>query len=512
MKVVTALEMAEIDRLTIEEYGIPSLLLMERAALGVCKHIINSDVKNIIILAGPGNNGGDGVAVGRILKNKSFNVKIFQPFSEEKLSANCKIQIEIAKKYGVAIFNRYPTESELSHATLLVDALFGTGLKKIIDGDLAKLINLINSLNKTVIAVDIPSGVSADNGEILGYAIKATLTVTFGLPKRGHILFPGREFVGKLIVEDIGFPSELTKSEKLKVSLIEKDLVHSLIPKRHLYSHKGNYGHVLVIAGSVGKTGAALMCGKSALRAGAGLVTMAVPAALKIIFQSKVLEEMVLPLPCTTQTLSKEAIKGIEKFIYEQADVVAFGPGVGVNEDTEEILKFLLLNSPCPIVIDADGITLLVNNIKLLEKAKTETVITPHPGELSRLIKLPVKEIEKDRIDITQKVAKDLNTVVVLKGVPTVISNPLGNTFINTTGNPGMATGGAGDVLTGIIASFIGQGLKALDASIVGVYVHGLSGDIASKKKGYHGLIAGDLIDNIPSAIKELTDEMDKKS
>lgn len=509
MKVVTAQEMAEIDKLTIEKYGVPSLVLMERAALSVAKHIIPLGLKNLIILAGPGNNGGDGVAVGRILKNRGFNIKIFQLFPDDKLSNDCKKQLEIAEKYGISLFKRYPTKKELSEAEVIVDALFGTGLKKKIEGDLAKLINLINSLNKTVIAIDIPSGVSSDSGEILGIAIKASLTVTFGLPKRGHLLFPGREFVGKLSIEDIGFPKELTESEKLKVSLITKDFVLSLIPPRPFYSHKGTYGHVLVIAGSIGKTGAALMCAKSTLRTGSGLLTMAVPSSLKEVFQSRVLEEMILPLPCNTQTLSKDAIKKIDEFINEKADVVAFGPGVGVNEDTEEILKFLLNHCHVPIVIDADGITLLSNIKDLLKNAKAKTVITPHPGELSRLIGVPVREIEKNRIDIAQNVAKELNTIVVLKGVPTIISEPEGTTFINNTGNPGMATGGTGDVLTGIIASLIGQNLSPFYSSVLGVYIHGLSGDLAAKYRGNHGLIAGDLIDNLPQAIKELTDEMD---
>ncbi|MCX8034585.1 MAG: NAD(P)H-hydrate dehydratase [Thermodesulfovibrio sp.] len=508
MKVLTSEEMAKIDSLTIEKYGIPSLVLMEKAALSVSKHLIDLGVNKLIILAGPGNNGGDGIAVGRILKN--IDTKIYQLFSDDKLSNDCKLQIGIAEKFKIPIFKRYPTEKELSEADVILDAIFGTGLKRKIEGKLEKLVNLLNSLKKTVIAVDIPSGISSDTGEILGCAIKANSTVTFGLPKRGHFLFPGRDYTGKLCIEDIGFPEELTESEELKVSLISRKFVCSLIPSRPLYSHKGTYGHVLVIAGSVGKTGAAFMCAKSALRAGSGLVTMAMPSVLNVVFHSKVLEEMILPLPSNKKTLSKRAIDEIAEFINEKADVVAFGPGVGINEDTEEILKFLITNCPRPLVIDADGITLLVKNIKLLKKNKAETIITPHPGELSRMINLSVKEIERNRIEIAQKVANEMNTTIVLKGVPTIISDPLGNTFINTTGNPGMATGGSGDVLTGIISSFIGQGLNAFHASVLGVYIHGLSGDIASKYKGYHGLIAGDLIEHIPQAIKEITDEMDK--
>lgn len=509
MKVVTAKEMSEIDTLTIEKYGLPSVVLMERAALSVAKQIDSLKFKNAVILTGPGNNGGDGAAVGRILKGNGMNIKIFQLFPDEKLSIDCKKQLEIATKYGIPILKRYPTKNELLKADLIIDAIFGTGLKRKIEGDLEGLINLVNKSNKTIISVDMPSGISSDNGEILGCAIKASMTVTFGLPKRGHLLFPGREFVGELVIENIGFPEELLNSEKIKVSLTTSEFARFLLPQRPTYSHKGTYGHALIIAGSVGKTGAALMCAKSALRTGSGLVTLAVPAALKVVFQSKVLEEMILPLPCNTQTLSKEAIKTLEDFIHEKADVVAFGPGVGINEDTFEILSFILMQSICPVVIDADGISLLSKKPEILKKARAKTVLTPHPGELSRLIKLTVKEIENNRLEIAQSVAKEFQTVLVLKGVPSIISEPKGTTFINPTGNPGMATGGTGDVLTGIITSLIGQGLEPFHASVLGVYIHGLSGDIASKSKGYHGLIAGDLIESLPATILKLSNETD---
>ncbi|MGC8796966.1 NAD(P)H-hydrate dehydratase [Thermodesulfovibrio sp.] len=505
MKVVTSFEMAEIDRLTIEHYGIPSMVLMERAALTVSKHVLKFNPENVIVLAGPGNNGGDGIACARLLKNKIKNIKIFQLFSEDKLSKDCKAQLDIAKKFGVPVVEGYPKDDEILSADVVIDAIFGTGLKRAIEGELAQFIEKLNSFQKFIVAVDIPSGVSSDTGEVLGVALKANTTVTFGLPKRGHLLFPGRGCTGELFVEDIGFPQELTESENLKICTIEPSFARLLIPPRPKYSHKTKYGHVLVIAGSTGKTGAALMTSKAALRTGSGLVTMAVPAALKVVFQSKVLEEMLLPLACTTNTLSKQALPEILDFINERANVVAFGPGVGVNEDIEVILKALIEQCPCPIVIDADGITVLGRIINILEKATSQIVLTPHPGELSRLINISVKEIEKQRIDIAQKVAKQLNVVLVLKGVPTVVAEPQGWVYLNTTGNPGMATGGSGDVLTGIIASLIGQGLTPFYASVLGVYLHGLSGDIAARAKGYHGLIAGDIIESIPEAFIELT-------
>lgn len=505
MKVVTSKEMAEIDRLTIEHYGIPSLVLMERAALAVAKYVLEFNPQNVIAIAGPGNNGGDGIACARILKNKVKNIKIFKLFSDEKLSNDCKVQLDIAKKFGVPVIEGYPEKEDISKADLIIDAIFGTGLKRAIEGELANFIEILNSLKKQVVAVDIPSGVSSDTGEILGVAVRADVTVTFGLPKIGHLIYPGREYTGKLFVEDIGFPEELIDSEDLKISTIEKSFARSLIPPRPAYSHKTKYGHVLVVAGSTGKTGAALMTAKAALRTGSGLVTMAVPAALKVVFQSKVLEEMLLPLPCTTNTLSKQALPEIMEFIKERANSVAFGPGVGVNEDIEFLLKELILNCPCPIVIDADGITVLARLLDVLKNARSQIVLTPHPGELSRLINISVKDIEKQRINIAQKVAKDFGVVLVLKGVPTVVAEPQGRVYLNTTGNPGMATAGSGDVLTGIIASLIGQGLSPFHASVLACFIHGLSGDIAAKKKGYHGLIAGDLIESLPEAFIELS-------
>ncbi len=505
MKIVTSREITTIDRLTIEEYKIPSLVLMERAALSVVKHIVKMSAKNLIILAGPGNNGGDGIAAGRILKNKVKKLTIFQPFCEDKLSQDCKTQLEIAQKFNIPIIRDYPQEKEIVHADVIIDAFFGTGLKRPIDGKLAQFIEKLNTFKKIIVAVDIASGICSDTGQLLGVAVKSDITVTFGLPKKGHMLYPGKDYTGKLFIEDIGFPDELIKSDSIKTTIIEKNFACSLVPPRPAYSHKGRYGHVLVIAGSTGKTGAALMTAKSALRAGSGLVTISIPELLKDVFQSKILEEMILPVPCTERTLSRKALPQIIDFLNERATSVAFGPGVGVNEDIEIILKELILNCKCPMVIDADGITVLAGIKDTLKESKTDIILTPHPGELSRLINISVKDIEKQRTDIAQKIARDLNVVLVLKGVPTVVANPKEEVYLNPTGNPGMATGGSGDVLTGIIASLTGQGLSTLDASLLGVYIHGLAGDIAARVKGFHGMIAGDIIESLPEAFIELS-------
>ncbi|MDP3261197.1 MAG: NAD(P)H-hydrate dehydratase, partial [Thermodesulfovibrionales bacterium] len=377
----------------------------------------------------------------------------------------------------------------------------------------------INASDSPVISVDIPSGISSDTGQIMGEAVRADYTVTFGLPKRGHLLYQGAEYAGRLFIEDIGFPEELLHSEKLNAELIEKRDISLLIPERQRYSHKGDYGHVLVIAGSRGKTGAAFMCAKACLRAGAGLVTIGVPESLLDVFQSRVTEEMTLPLPDKGDgTLSSKALEKILEFLSEKADVLAIGPGISITDDTKKLVRELLLNSTAPAVMDADAINSLEGNKQILKKAKAPIILTPHAGEMARLLRqssvvsrqLSVKDaeliakIEKDRINTAMSFAKETGTYLVLKGVPTVIAEPEGRVFINPTGNSGMASAGTGDVLTGMLSGFLGQGLNPLEASILGVYMHGLAGDIAAKDKGEHSLIASDIIDAIPEAFSFL--------
>ncbi|MBM4136433.1 MAG: NAD(P)H-hydrate epimerase [Nitrospira sp.] len=561
MKVVTAEEMRNIDRVTIEEYGIPGIVLMERAGLAVATKI--KDLfgrKRIIVISGGGNNGGDGLVVARVLHNERCDVKVFLTARPEDLKGDALFQYNTAIKFGVEIhpFEEFLTHhsSLVTHHTIIVDALLGTGLSKNVAGKLSGVISLVNRLNIPVVSVDIPSGISSDNGQIMGAAIKANYTVTFGLPKRGHLLYPGADYTGRLFIEDIGFPQKLLLSDKLNVELLEKKNILSLIPERQRYSHKGDYGHVLIVSGSRGKTGAALMAAKACLRTGAGLVTLGIPESLIDIFQSRVTEEMTLPLPDKGDgTLSEKASGIILDFLNAKADVLAIGPGIGVSVETEKLIKTLIKNSKNPMVIDADGINALSGSrVKghvardILRISKSPIILTPHPGEMARLIqkaapppsppprggrvregvKAPLSEhqtqkakntvsekltanryslianIEKDRINTAISFAKETGTYLVLKGVPTIIAELDGKAFINSTGNPGMATGGTGDVLTGMISGFLGQGLKPIDASITGVYMHGLAGDIAVAEKGEHSLIAGDIIDKIPAAFDSL--------
>jgi len=535
LKVVTAKEMQHIDRVTIERYGIAGTILMERAGLAVAKKInelffqftvhssqptaqkkvstVNRSLSTVV-LCGSGNNGGDGLVVARILHNEGKDVKVFLSAKPEDLKGDARINYEIAKKFGVRVYpiKKFLTDhwSLVTGHCLIVDALLGTGLNKEVRAPLSDVIKKVNKLSAPVISIDVPSGISSDTGQIMGCAIKAQYTVSFGLPKRGHLLYPGAEYTGRLFIEDIGFPERLLKSDKIKVNLLQKEDVLSLLPSRPKYSHKGTYGHVLLIAGSKGKTGAAFMAARACLRTGVGLITIGIPDSLTSAFQSRVTEEMVLPLPDKGNgTLSYKAVDSILEFLAQRANVLAVGPGISVDDEISRLVSSLITESRVPMVIDADGINAIAGKSDILKKGKVPIILTPHPGEMARLMnskQLTVgsRQIEKNRIDIALSFSKRTKTYLVLKGVPTVTATPDGKVFINSTGNPGMATAGMGDVLTGMISAFLAQGLSPQDASILGVYMHGLIGDIIAERKGKHSLIASDIINTIPSVFRTL--------
>lgn len=524
MKIVTAKEMREIDRKTIEDYGISGVLLMERAGLAVAAKIKEiCGRKRVIVISGSGNNGGDGLVVARNLHNDGWNVKAFLAGEPEDLKGDALFQYKAAVRFGVSV---RPAEellkqcsSVFGHHALIVDALLGTGISKPVTGRLSEIIRLINESGLPVFSVDIPSGISSDNGQVMGCAVGADFTVTFGLPKRGHLLYPGAGLSGRLFIEDIGFPRELLDPGRFDTELIEKKEVSALVPVRRNYSNKGDYGHILIVAGSKGKTGAALMAAKACLRAGAGLVTIGIPESLADVFQSRVTEEMLLLLPDRGDgTFSAKASRGILDFMDKPSHILAVGPGIGVSEDTTRLVKNLIKNSPSPVVIDADGLNSVRGDRKIFAKTKSPVILTPHPGEMARLLNSTVSlakrnrkgitagisDIEKDRIDKAVSFAGETRTFLVLKGAPTVIATPDGKAYLIPTGNPGMATAGAGDVLTGVISGLLGQNREPLHACIFGAYVHGLSGDIAASGKGQHSLIATDIIHALPDAFKAI--------
>ncbi len=538
MKIVTAQEMQEIDRKTIRKFGITGHVLMERAGVAVAKKVKELfDRKKTIVLAGGGNNGGDGLVAARELFNSQWNVKVLLLIKEDRLSPDCLSQLRIAKQMGVPVEFRTEIAEKEVHGAVVVDAMLGTGLNKAVEGAMAKVIAFLNNSGSPVISVDIPSGISSDSGQVMGVAVRAGYTVTFGLPKRGHLLYPGAEYTGKLFVENIGFPEDLLASDDLKVELVEKTAVAHLVPERPGYSHKGDYGHVLIVAGSRGKTGAAFMAAKACLRAGAGLVTIGIPESLMDVFQCRVTEEMTLPLPDRGDgILSSKAAQTILDFLAEKADVLCIGPGISVTDETQKLMIEIIKSSRVPLIVDADGINSLCETRgkgqgvrDLLKKALAPIILTPHPGEMARLLpphppltkggqgggevrsqKSEVSglrtKIEQDRITTALSFSIKTGTYLILKGVPTIVAEPEGRAFINSTGNPGMATAGSGDVLAGVVSSFLAQGLNPLKAALLGMYIHGYAGDIAAQEKGMHSLIASDIIDYLPAAFKELMD------
>ncbi|RJQ13883.1 MAG: NAD(P)H-hydrate dehydratase [Nitrospiraceae bacterium] len=540
LKVVTAQEMQHIDRVTIEKYGIAGAVLMERAGLAVVSKINelffqsteqrtkNTDRKTIV-LCGGGNNGGDGLVVARILHNQGWDAEVFLTENPKELKGDAKINYNTAVRFGVKIFpverfltNPYPLTP---NPCLIVDALLGTGLNKEVRPPLSDVINKVNDLSLPVISLDVPSGISSDTGQTMGCAVRANATVTFGLPKRGHLLYPGAEHTGKLYIEDIGFPRQLIVSDKVKINIPTKEDICNMLPQRPKYSHKGTYGHVLLVGGSKGKTGAALMAARACLRAGAGLVTIGLPETLVTSFQSRVTEEMILPLPDKGNgTLSCKASETIFRFLEKRANVLAVGPGLSSDEEISKLVCTIIAESKVPAVIDADGLNAISGKTGILKKSASPVILTPHAGEMARLIRgargksirseiraqldsegQGAKEIERDRINTVLSFSKQTKTCLVLKGAPTIIATPAGEAFINPTGNPGMATAGTGDVLTGMIAALLAQGLTPQGAAVLGVYMHGLTGDIAARTKGEHSLIASDMINAISRVFQSIS-------
>jgi NAD(P)H-hydrate epimerase len=512
MKVVTASEMKEIDRFTIEEIGIPSMVLMERAGLSVVKRIMDrfSPEQSVTIVSGGGNNGGDGLVIARELTRAGYNVKTFLLSPEDRLSKDCHAQLEILKRLGIKVsINRAPSSKDLKDS-VVVDAIIGTGLNRVLRENLIKVVRAVNNHALYVFAVDIPTGISSDTAQVMGEAVWADETVTFGLPKVGHLLPPGAEYTGLLHVEDIGFPEMLTASESLMVELVDDHLIQGIIPERMVDTHKGDYGHLLVVGGSVGKTGAALMAARAALRSGAGLVTIALPEPAAESLMGSVVEEMMLPLLANPDgTIAEGALDGILDFVHKKADVLAIGPGLGRNTETWKMVRELVRLSPVPVVVDADGLNALSETgfdgmKRLFSKVRSPLVLTPHLGEMMRLTGLDKAEIIGSRLGVSRQFSEETGCVLILKGAPTVVTTPEGRQYINSTGNPGMATAGSGDVLTGIVASLIGQSLTPEEAAVAGVYIHGLAGDIASETLTEYSMTAGDIIGFLPEAFKRL--------
>lgn len=514
MRVVTGKEMQLIDREAIEKYSIASLNLMQRAGTKVAQTAQNilagGKGRNVVVVSGSGNNGGDGFVAARLLHEVGFSVKVFVFAPNKKLSSDASTNFAKIKDLTKATFLSQETLPFFLKATaeadLTIDAIFGTGFSGKPGGLAKKVIEVVNKSGAEVLSVDIPSGVEADTGRVYGEAVKATRTVTFGLPKLGCLTSPGASFTGSLSVADIGFPSQLLE-RKGYLNLATPEELSRMLPERKPDAHKKECGMVFVLAGSVGMTGAAAMTSQTAMRAGAGIVTLGIPESLNDIMEAKLTEVMTYPLAETAErTLDAGAYHQVMEKL-EEFDVLAIGPGLTQHESTVKLVRDLLENVKLPVVLDADGLNALVGQTHLLKKRAAETVITPHPGELGRLVGKTAAEVQEDRVGFAKQAATQWRVVTVLKGTRSVIAEPGGEVFINSTGNSGMASAGTGDVLTGIISSLWAQGLNAVDAAVLGTYLHGLAGDMVAKDKTIYSLIATDLIEYLPKAIRSLIEQ-----
>ncbi len=522
MLLVTANQMQEMDKQTIDSFGISGLVLMENAARGAVDILINQyknlKTKKIAILAGRGNNGGDGFVIARYLMEKGIRVNTFLLSSKEKVQGDAKVNMDLVQKLCdrgetgtiIEIPDAHTFEKNramICHHDLFVDAILGTGLNFDVRGFFKDAIKLLNDSKSPVFAIDIPSGLHSDTGQPMGLAVKADATATFAFAKIGHILYPGNLYTGKLDIVEIGIPNYIAKEKRMSLSLIEKNKIAALFPSRSYDSHKGSYGHLAILAGSPGRTGAAALCANAAMRSGTGLVTLGIPDSLNERLEAQTTESMTWPLKENGKGFLTDICLDQIKTMLDGKQALAIGPGIGTHENTKKLVRTLIEISTIPLIIDADGLNCLADSLKVLKKKKAPAILTPHPGEMARLCQTSTTKIQADRIGTATAFAKDHDVILVLKGAQTIVALPDGCCSICPTGNPGMASGGMGDVLTGMISGFCAQGFAPEDAARAGVYIHGLSADrLAEKlsnKTGAFGYLATDIINDIPAAIHQ---------
>lgn len=496
MKIATSEILRKIDNYCINELKIPGIVLMENAALKVIKNIQLHKYNTFCIVCTKGNNGGDGFAVARHLYVLGKKVDIFLVGGKERMSSDCKINYDILKNMGIKISKVDNLEdindlrNSIERSQVTIDAIFGTGLSRSIEGIFDSVISIVNENSKYIISIDIPSGLDSNTGNVLGNCIKANKTVSFQLYKRGFLNYGMDKITGKVIVEEIGIPEAAINKFHNNEFIMDESMIKENMEKRDKYSYKGDYGRVSVFAGSTGFTGAAYICTQGAVKSGAGLVTLCCDKGIQGLLGTKLVEAM---------TLSFDDKEKIESLI-GRSDAVAIGPGMGNNEATFKILEKVINNARGPIVIDADGINVLKDRLDILNNKKVEIVLTPHLGEFSRITGLNIDYIKEHKMEVSKKFAKENNVIVLLKGYNTIITN--GDvTVINPTGNSSMASGGMGDCLTGMIASFIGQGYKPMTAACIAAFIHGYCGEELSKEM--FCVNASNILDNLSYTIKK---------
>lgn len=511
MRIVNTAQMREADRQTIEDIGIAALVLMENAGRQVVSAIEGNYAAElqgrVAILCGRGNNGGDGFVVARTLVQRGVDTSVFVIGALSGIRGDARVNLEILGRLGVTVIEVADAQSwelhasEVSECTLIVDAIVGTGLSSAVTGVVETVIADVNASGIPIVAVDLPTGLSADTADVFGEAIDASMTVALAAPKLPLVLPPAEARAGQIVVADIGIPLGVIEGlEGPRVELLTPVLVRSLIEPRVADAHKGDFGRVTVVAGSLGKTGAAHLAGQGALRSGAGLVTIATPGSCVPIVASMAPEVMTEPLPEAGE--GGLALDAVDRVLAMKHDVIACGPGLGRTPGSAAFVRALLDRATVPLVLDADALWVMGDDPALLRgREERSVVITPHAGEMARLIGESIDHVQAHRLRVAVDFAQSHDVYVVLKGHRTVVATPAGHVSINPTGNPGMATGGTGDVLTGMLAAWLAQLLDAESACRLAVFLHGAAGDLAESTIGQASLLAGDVVDHIGDAI-----------
>lgn len=517
MRVLSATAMQELDRRTIAEAGIPGSVLMENAGRGVAEVAVRRFAAQypgpVLILCGRGNNGGDGFVAARHLRAAGWEVRVVLLAERAAVSGDAALMLAELQQEGGTV-NEAVNEAALADllaaaadCRLCIDALLGTGFARPPDGLLATAIAWLNGQTAPVVAIDLPSGVDASSGRVPGVAVRAALTVTFAFGKVGLFSYPGAQFAGEVLTVPIGIPEQLAAAIPDEFLLVDAAEARALLPLRPVDGHKGTFGHVLVVAGSLGKSGAAVMTAEAGLRAGAGLVTLACPTSVQQVAAAHLVEVMTAPLIEVGGALSLQAMADLLA-LSDDKQAVALGPGLGAAEETGALVRRFLKESALPTVVDADGLNALAGHLEVLDGRRGRaTVLTPHPGEMARLCGRSVAEVQADRVGVARDFAVKHAVVLVLKGARTVIAFPDGRVRINGSGHAGMASGGMGDVLTGVIGGLLAQGMMADAAATLGTYLHGLAGDRLYPRYGDAGLLATDLLRELPLARNSLLKE-----
>ena len=517
MKVLTAQQMQAVDRRAIEEIGIPGVVLMENAGRRVTEEILSRYAtrgpQRALVFAGKGNNGGDGYVIARHLLDNDWDVLTLVLAAAAEITGDAAVNLKALVNCGGEVLHigneeeLYTALDDAEQFTVVVDALFGTGLTKPLQGLSLEVIGWMNCQACPVVAVDIPSGIDGSTGRVAGDAVNADLTVSFAFPKIGQVTFPGARHVGELVIADIGIPKQVEYEAKAECRLIDAEEARLLLPNRSGEGHKGMFGHLLVLAGSRGKCGAAVMAAQAGLRGGAGLVTLACPESVQPGVAARLAEVMTVPLDEVHGEVGMSALESLQSLAAGKR-ALAIGPGLGVGAEVSSLIRRLVQDTRQPVVIDADGLNALVGHLQLLGSLPgRDIVLTPHPGEMSRLIGLPVAEIQADRFNVAREFSVKHAVTLVLKGARTLIAAPDGTVHVNSTGHAGMASGGTGDVLTGLIGSLLAQGLPAMAAATLGVYLHGRAAERLLPTFGDAGLLATDLIYELPAARQALAME-----